>query len=70
MKKIIIIIIALFGCSNSFSQSDTSKSHFDVGIVALAGPGIMYNDLTPVIDIDKYINEYRINYIGGIYCRE
>lgn len=67
MKKKFIIIIAIIGWNYSFSQSDSSITKIHFGIESFAGTGTIYNDLTPTRDIDTYINEYRINYMGGMY---
>ena len=69
MKKIIIITIGLIGWANCNAQSDSSVTKFDFGIEVFSGIGTIYNNRTPIRDIQHISNEYRINWMGGIFGR-
>ncbi len=67
MKKNILIIIGLIICSYSSAQRDTSITRFDVGIEVFSGIGTIYNDITPIRSIQHYTNEYRTNWLAGVF---
>ncbi len=69
MKKIIIITIGLIGWANCNAQSDSSVTKFDFGIEVFSGIGTLYNDITLIREVQHFSNEYRINWMGGIFIK-